>query len=227
MDADEFIPSVSNTEVLTAEESLSLILLIKGSTPKKELAFSSVERSGAWTEEFFKGISVMHEQDYYGYYGYGYGYDPSLQQGMNVPFGVRCGLNKTICIKSVLLINDTSHEFVTVSISGVEGKISKLQNRTYLGCELYEVVFKPGVMIQSNTTASITVQKQFSDQEPHSHQFPMLQGQQTIESYPAAHVVSGKAKPRDFTSHKNTNKTTITMQNVTWNFVVGFKFKIM
>ena len=59
MDSDEFIRSVSNTEVLTTEESDSLIMLMKGSTPEKEIEFSSVERSSPWTEEFFKGLSVV------------------------------------------------------------------------------------------------------------------------------------------------------------------------
>ena len=229
MDADEFIRSVSSTEVLTTEESLNLILLMKGSTPKKELAFSSVERRGAWREEFFKGLSIVQQ------HGYGYpnqpghfNFDtgPSLLTA-SVPFQINYGKNRIICIKSVYLINNTNCEFSSIGLSESEGKISRLENRSYVGCQLYEAVFNPTVKMQSIPTASISVQQSFSVQQPPPRQSTLLQGQRTIGA-PVSHTFLGKAQAGGFTSHKNPNtNTTITMQNVPWNFVVGFKFKTM
>ena len=218
MDADEFIRSVSSAEVLTTEESLNLILLKKGSTPKKELSFSSVERCGAWTEEFFKGLSIEQQYDFeYGFqYGYRHGNQPQAFHSntgstlliTSVPFQINYGKNKDIYVKSVFLINDTNYEFSNVRLLDSEGKISRLENRTYVGCQLYEAVFNPKVIMQSNTTASIIVQQSLSGQKQPSRQSTPLQGLNTI------------------TANPNTN-TTFTMQSVPWNFVVGFKYRTM
>ena len=221
MDADEFILSVSSAEVLTTEESLSLILLMKGSTPKKKLAFSSAERSSPWTEEFFKGLSIVPPHGFFqpnqvGHFNFNNG-----QNVLNasVSFQINYGKNKILCIKSVFLINSTNSEFSSVRLLDSEGKISRLQNRTYVGCQLYEAVFNPKVTMQSNKTASILVQRP-------PHQSTLLQGQRTIGANPTSQTFWGKAQAGGFTSHTNPNTdTTITMQNVPWHFVVGFKYK--
>ena len=241
MDADEFIRSVSSTELLTTEESLSLILMMKGSTPKKEIAFSSVERGGAWTEEFFKGLRIVSQPRFSAKQAEYFNTGPSVLN-TSIPFQINYGKNKTISIKSVFLINNTNSEFSSVRLLDSEGKISKLQNRTYVGCQLYAAVFNPRVTMQQNTTvpivaqsfsvqqqstASIMVQQSFSSQQ----QPPCpstLQGHQTIGADPASHTFLDKTQAGDFTSQKNPNtNTTITMQSVPWNFVVGFKFKTM
>ena len=257
MDADDFIRSVSSAEVLTTEESLSLILLMKGSTPKKELAFSSVERSGAWTEEFFKDLSIVSQS------GFQFGnkanavtgglFSPSQSSDIHVPFQVDYGKNKAICIKSVFLINNTNCQISKVSLWASEGKISTLKNRTYVGCQLYEAVFNPKVImqpnptasvfvknpsapqfvVQVNTTASIIVQQPFPPQyhnlqQPLPRQSTLLQGQRTIGAHPTSQKFIGKAQVGGFASHKRpSTNTTITMQSVPWHFVVGFKYKTM
>ena len=243
MDADEFILSVSSTEVLTMEESLNLILLMKGSTPKKELAVSSVERrGGTWTEEFFKGLSIVPQHGFVQVQAnqaghFNFNSDPTLLNA-SVPFQINCGKNKMICIKSVFLINNTNYEFSGVRLLESEGKISKLENRTYVGCQLHEAVFNPIVRMQSNktasilvqlksnTTASVSVQQFFVVQQPAPRQYTLVQGQCTIGANPSSHTFFGKAQAGGFPSHTNpSTNTTITMQNVPWNFAVGFKFK--
>ena len=269
MDADEFIRSVSSAEVLTTEESLNLILLMKGSTPKKDLAFSSVERSGRWKEEFFKGLSIVSQS------GFQFGskagmFVPPQQSDIYIPFQVNYAKEKAICIKSVFLINNTNCEFGRVSLSDSEGKISRLENRTYVGCQLYEAVFNPKViiessltppviienpslhqptMLQSSTTASIIVQHPCQSLYPNLQQqqppgqATLLQGQRTIGANPDSQSFAGTAQVLDFKqrgkpkrlAHRNRpeeltsslTNTTITMQNVPWHFVVGFKYKTM
>lgn len=218
MDVDEFIRSVSSAEVLITEESLNLILLMKGSTPKKELPFSSAERGGPWTEEFFKDLSNASQ---HGYYPGNQPYSKTAPTLLNtsIPFQINYGKSRIIYIKSVFLINNTSSQFSSVSLLNSEGKISRLENRTYLGYQLYEAVFNPKVKMQSNkivpideppfsvqqqSTASILVQQSFSPRQQPLRQSALLQGQKTIGA-----------------------NTTITMQNVPWNFVVGFKFKTL
>ena len=225
IDADEFIRSVSSGEVLTTEESLSLILLMKGSTPKKKLTFSSVERGGAWTEEFFKDLSIVSQQTSFGEFGEigtactAFPSQSSPPGEKNVPFRVEYGKNKSICIKSVFLINNGNWGFSKVSLSDYEGKISKLENRTYVGCQLYEAVFNPKVImqksadlvktpsphslfrstspthdfvkLQSSITASIIIQQQC---QPHLRQGILLQGQRTIGANPDLQSFAGTAQ---------------------------------
>ena len=233
MDADEFILYVSNTEVLTTEEAGSLIMLMKGSTPDNELAFSSVERSSPWTEEFLKGLSIVPQHG-------PLSFDEVNQPGhltaptllsTSIPLQINYGKSQIIYIKSVLLINDTNYEFSSVRLLDSKGKISKLENRTYVGCQLYEAVFKPRVLMQASTSASISVQQQFPcQQSPLSEVTPcqstLLQGQRTIGTNLASYKWVGKAQDGSFTLHKNpSTDTTITIQNVPWHFVVGFKYK--
>ena len=132
MDVDEFILSVSNTELLTTEESDSLITSMKGSTPDKELAFLSVEQSSPWMEEFLKGLSIVPQHG-------PLSFDEVNQPGhltaptllnTSIPLQINYGKSQIIYIKSVLLINDTNYEFSSVRLLESEGKISKLENQT-------------------------------------------------------------------------------------------------
>ena len=233
MDADEFVRSLSNTQVLTAEESDSLIMLMKGSPLETELGFSSVERSSPWTEEFFKGLSIVPQhgplsEDQVNPPGHLTG--PTLLN-TSIPFQINYGRSQIIYIKSVFLINDTNYELSNVRLLESEGKISRLENRTYVGCQLYEAAFNPRVLMQSSTTASISVQQQFPCRQPPlcedtSCQSTLLQGQRTIGANLAPYKRVGKAQAGGLTFHKNPNTdTTITIENVPWHFVVGFKYK--
>ena len=149
----------------------------------------------------------------------------------SVPFQINYGKSQIVYIKSVFLINDTKYEFSSVRLLDSEGKISRLENQTYAGCQLYEAVFSPRVLMQASNTASISVQQQFPCQQPPlrevtPYQSTLLQGQRTIGANVASYIRVGKAQAGSFTLLKNPNTdTTITIQNVPWHFVVGFKYK--
>ena len=198
MDPDEFIKSVSSRGVLTTEESLNLILSMKGSTPKTPLSFPSSERKGRWKEEFFTGLSVDLQQQQQGH-----GIVTSTSSRFHIPFEINFGKKKLVKIKSIFLINNsvTNNPFIRVTISTCEATISKLKNRMHLGYQLHEALFNPAVEIQSNK-CTITIN------------LPANRRPTQLRGIPFVHETRG-----------NSDDVTISMQNIPWSFVVGFKYK--
>ena len=249
MDPDEFIKEVSNSEVLTTDEAFNLILQMKGLTPRRQMSFSSAERSGTWKEEFFKDLSVVPQQ-------YGstvvvsnscyhtitparlMGQQVPVQQvqtsqQVQIPFQITCCKKDTVLIKSIFIINGNNCNISNVSLQSVAGTISTLEKRFHLGHQLHGVVFDPAIVIRKEVTA--TVLMQVSGNRP-----TLLQGKRSSTigdprkgSYSVQQCGTNFSPQLVFgsTTHSQDqyqfpDDVCITMQKIPWHFVVGLKYKV-
>ena len=234
MDLDDFITEVSNTEVLTSDEALSLILQMKGSTPRKSLQFSSQERSDIWRKEFFKNIREVSRRAISDDFS---AIPETLPLKVHIKFKINYCKGDKVLIKSVLLIDPNNcslnkvhlqKEVSTISV----GTVSKLENQMHMGHQLYEVIFCPPAELRINDRALIMVQTSGIRCPIH------LKGEATIgkdpnkpaHSYGGGFVFISAGVPSSLSESKHQSSMIprdicITIQNSPWNFLAGFKYK--
>ena len=170
IDSEEFIKSVSPTEILTHVEALNLILLMKGSKPREESPFPVRRRQGHTREIVFHDLMVDQQRI-------------GLQLSQNF-FVQDCKSN--ILISSILLLNDSQSNFPfnNVMIGSTVGTIQKLGGRVYdNGGQLYEVTFNPPVTMRSGGGAVVRINMHQQDAFNTRKCFASrLRGQNTINA---------------------------------------------
>ena len=228
MDLDELIQSVSRTKILTTEEALNLILMVKDSKPRQKLCFSNRRRQGVWETRLYKGLQFDYPQ-------------LSGTRHIQVPFVVQ-NCNRGILMKSIFLLNVHSCTFEKITLQSTKGSIRTLKHVLHEGKILHEVIFDHPVSLQSNVQNLVSFQIAAKQNNPpatrlQGHnvirhlQQTRMQGQGGVfgglnfvqenkSSAPTASVfgVTLKAQPKE--------NVTITMQSQSWYFVVGFKYSI-
>ena len=185
MDSEEFIKSVSSTEMLTHAEALNLILTMKGSKPREELPFSSIERQSLGRTIMFRGCQIDH---------------PGANPHNSIPFTLKT-CKKSILISSVFLLNPQNYTFNTILLKSSVGTIHKLESRQYEGQQLYEVVFRPPVVMMSGERGVIVLNAQ--QRGGQTFVAPRIRGQNTVYD----------------------QDVTISMRSTAWLFLVGFKYR--
>ena len=228
MDENEFIKEVSSSEVLTTDEAFNIILQIKGSTPRRTLPFSSVERNILWKQEFFRALSIVNQ----GTSSFTTRTKVYPMQ-IHVPFQITYCKKDIVLVKSIFMINPNDCALNNASIQFAKrnqiGILSSLKNRFYLGIQLCEVEFPPHVTLKTNDVAVIRVEYQGNNSPV------LLQGQRIIgdpkKGHPSA-LFGGNVEGNFFHFDKgekqgsNPEDVAIFMQNVAWHLVVGFKYKV-
>ena len=224
MDLDELIQSVSRTKILTTEEALNLILMVKHSKPRQKLCFSNRKRQGVWETRLYKGLQFDYPQ-------------LSTHQ-IQVPFVVQ-NCSQGILIKSIYLLNVHSCHFEKITLKSTQGYVRTLKNFLHEGKILHEVIFDRPVSLQSNVHTIVNFQISTKQSNPPATR---LQGHNVIRhlqqtrmqdqsgifgslkfvqgNQPSTSVFGGtfKAQPQE--------NVGIAMQSNNWYFVVGFKYRI-
>ena len=114
MDLDELIQSVSRTKILTTEEALNLILMVKHSKPRQKLCFSNRKRQGVWETRLYKGLQFDYPQL------------STRQTHVQVPFVVQ-NCSQGILIKSIYLLNVHSCHFEKITLKSTQHMFAHLK----------------------------------------------------------------------------------------------------
>lgn len=226
MDLDDFIASTSNSQVLTTDEALNIILQMRGSQPRAPLVFSSVTRMGAWKEYLMEDLQFSHQQ---------------IGYKINVPFTAQNN-SKGVDIKSVFFVNNGGCVVSNILIGDTEARMSQVKNRFHMNSQLYEAVFENPVLLppvqrnwnvtfvlagaQIGTRVQLIHKRRGGKNPPHSH---FAQGilnaraaQQMLGRQPAGTNLSRVQQMPNYQAPE----VTFSLQNNNWYFVVGFKYKV-
>ena len=229
MDLDELIQSVSRTKILTTEEALNLILMVKHLKPRQKLCFSNRKRQGVWETRLYKGLQFDYPQL------------STRQTHVQVPFVVQ-NCSQGILIKSIFLLNVHGCPFEKITLQSIEGSVRTLKNILHEGKILHEVLFDRPVAVQSNVQAIVAFQiptkqnispatrlqghniirhlqqTRMQDQGGIFGNLKLVQGNQNSAPNTSVFGIAFKAQSQE--------NVTIAMQSNSWYFVVGFKYRI-